>query len=177
MIRRIKARLAHIGPTATRYRLARRVWKEERLRGAKACTFYWVYLPAAAIAFVLTPLLALIVWSVSVPVAWLTGFRRTGEPFISGEPDAPLKDLFINAHVKFAPWRVVVPVTAIAAFVGASVAIGPRGRMGELIALVIIVVAALVGWPVYAHWAKLGEAWDRICPHLEVDSNKENVNG
>lgn len=173
MIKALKYRLSHVNTDSLRYRFARTPVKEGDLRKAHACTFYWVYLPAAAIHFVLIPALNVIAWLVSRPIAWLAGYRRVGPllPFDINAYDETMPDAYVNAHVKIAPWRIVLPLLAVAGVL-ALASLNTTVLTVELVVLGAVLIGVVVGWLAWQHWAKVTDTWDRICPRLEVEEHR-----
>jgi hypothetical protein len=165
MLRRMKHKLAYVSPHSLRYRFVRSAIKEAKLRKAHACTFYWVYLPVAALHFIMFPLLNVVFWILSRPVAWLAGYRRVG-PIIPFDVNADIEaKTYENAHVRIAPWRIVFPLVALAGLV----ILGQVWFLPEMIALAFLLVGAIIGWIAWQHWASVSEAWEKICPRLEID--------
>jgi hypothetical protein len=170
MLASLKHRLARVSPDSIRYRMAHRVASEEELRKAHACTLYWVYLPVAVISFVYIPIMAATATAISWPIAWLAGYKKVGPIFPRGDRDTVAErssdDIYRNAHVKIAPWRIFIPLAVVIALliIGTT-----RLRTIEIIVLATLAVGALIGWGLWQRWGKVSDAWDHICPRLEVD--------
>jgi hypothetical protein len=170
MLQRIKQQLAHVDAMSIRYRLVRVAVSERRLRRAKACTFYWVYLPLAILALIVIPFITVLMWLATRPIAWMAGYRRTEVPLLPKqalEPHASPPPIYENAHVKFAPWRIVLPLIGAALFIWLTM-LFPKI---VFVSVGLVAIAVGIGWIVWRVRRPVSDKWSEWCPSLVVESD------
>lgn len=178
MIARFKQRLARVRVGSFRYHMTTDVWDKQRIDSARACSFYWWYLPSSVVAYFVAGVLFAL-WSVCTylvirPVVWLFGFTPSTKD-AKIEPGAwdwnggygynPIT----KKRNLIAPQHWVAIALGLVAIVLLSAHGGvPWALILGSVSLVVAVVATIAGIGFLVTRRAVKDGWHRICPPLNV---------
>lgn len=190
-IAQMKARLARVRVGSFRYKMTKTVWSERRLQNARACSFYWWYMPSSAVAVFLLGI-AYVLWLIAtylfvVPLAWLAGFtpeRQVLTDTVQG-PDATNEwrwhggygyDPVAKKRRVIAPQHVVLGVVAgaiITWFIYENRGDIPWAEMAFISAVVVGTISAVTALGYAITRKSVKENWHKICPPLQVEGAED----
>lgn len=197
-VSRFKTRLTTIPTDSRRYRLVNFWWEDDsKIENAKACTFYWIMIPASVVGSLILGILVVCFWVLVVPVAWFLGYNPTPEKEKRKEklPSYIPTDKMLlpkgfnprtNEYRKHNPWYYVLPtagvvVVALLLVNGTlwnwALAIGRFAQVAwpfGLGLLGVIVVLYLIGAAYKHRHFRFSAWWDKACPPLVVVQVKDD---
>lgn len=173
---KFKTRLARVRVGSFRYTLAS-IYPDHRLRNARACSFYWWYLPSSAVAWAgigfLWFMWFLVTYLIIVPLGWLAGFSpERVNNFDDADPSTWEwhgygYDPITKKQHTLAYQHVLLILAAIGTLMFFSGSIAWNQVLliaGSFVGTVALITA--IGFTVTRKAVK--EGWHRICPPLEV---------
>lgn len=177
MIKKIKNKLATVKNTSWRFSITSTIWDQYRIKNAKACSFYWWYLPTSLLAYlaigILGALWAIFGYLVVYPVAWIIG--RSPSSANIYEPDFnEYKENAKGTPKKVVPWEILLPLAilipiVIVIFTGNM----PWKTVLLTLAGIVIVLGLIIGIGAFITNDYVKKNWSKICPSLKVVNENE----
>lgn len=188
-LRLAKNYLSHVQNKSWHYRLVEWIWDEKRLTSSKACTYYWIKLPASFCVAGFLALAAIVWYLVGGICGFVPAFVPSSNPemlYQKGEIMYPYKRFPNGWKMPLAPWEIALIAVGFYSFYysvyytfvfdfwpGLWLVIGVALLSLLMFGIYVLTKSWKTG-PFVKARLMVKEAWDRVCPPLVIEHDDKD---